>query len=191
MMAISLCFNPRPALAHGATRVQTVGPGRVDGFQSAPRARARGDRLHLPDGQPDDCFNPRPALAHGATLRKSAISAPGSSFNPRPALAHGATRIPTKQAQSCSLFQSAPRARARGDLEDRFWHGPTHRVSIRAPRSRTGRLGLERGELGCVMVSIRAPRSRTGRLRPRLSTEPQGVCTPIPPTCQLFPVRRR
>ena len=83
-------------------------------FQSAPRARARGDARAAPAPTPSRCFNPRPALARGATDAQAgdpgaelvSIRAPRSRAG-RP-LADEAHRL------AC-LFQSAPRARARGD----------------------------------------------------------------------------
>jgi len=90
---------------------------RLSGFQSAPRARARGD-----------C---------------AGVSIPFRGF----------------------AFQSAPRARARGDqVQGR--ESPGTGVSIRAPRSRAGRRGDDPFRLEMNLVSIRAPRSRAGRRRP-------------------------
>src|SRR2546427_85003 len=83
-------------------------------FQSAPRARARGDTTGVLRGPWRPGFNPRPALARGAT----------------------------KTRRVCNLL---------------------FRVSIRAPRSRAGRLGRGLGLAAAEVVSIRAPRSRAGR----------------------------
>ena len=108
-------------------------------FQSAPRARARGDPADA-GGQAEILrFNPRPARGRGATQQRRFQRSETSGFNPRPARGRGATtggggktgsgrvsiRAPRAgagrpgrvwfRARRCP-FQSAPRARARGDL---------------------------------------------------------------------------
>ena len=88
-------------------------------FQSAPRARARGDYSTVPRPEAIAGFNPRPALARGATAVNPGILRDGPCFNPRPALARGAT------------IASPPDQLAA-------------EVSIRAPRSRAGRLASRR-----------------------------------------------
>ena len=83
-------------------------------FQSAPRARARGDHERGARHAERQCFNPRPALARGATVlgghhdrtTRVSIRAPRSRAG-RPVI----TSVPA----TATLFQSAPRARARGD----------------------------------------------------------------------------
>jgi len=141
-------FNPRPALARGATRAELarcagdVGvsiraprsrAGRrrttrktlaVSGFQSAPRARARGD-------------SPRERKRTTPTTFQSA---------PR-ARARGDARHPG-QCDVPLRFQSAPRARARGDAIGVFGLLVVVLVSIRAPRSRAGRQRTNRRRAG-------------------------------------------
>src|SRR6185503_1930026 len=87
----------------------------VVGFQSAPRALARGD-----------AHDPAPApIGVGVSIRapRSRAGRPGTgcrsaawrrSFNPRPALSRWAT--PSLDfPRAADMFQSAPRALARGD----------------------------------------------------------------------------
>src|SRR5271157_144231 len=124
-------FNPRPAIACGAT--PNAGDSTtLSTFQSAPRNRLRGDRTMPTVHRLWRCFNPRPAIACGATApdllselaRRVSIRAPQSL----------AGRPPASKTIDTTLtpFQSAPRNRLRGD--------------------RVVRLLLRRG-----LVSIRAP----------------------------------
>ena len=177
-------FNPRPAHARGATttRQHTHWSCR---FQSAPRARARGDQASPAPSPAQPRFNPRPALARGATRRRRAAgwNSQVSIRAPRTRAGRQATVTPPT---TTSEFQSAPRARARGDDKEKpavavllcFNPRPAHArgatgyksrlgrsigVSIRAPRTRAGRrLGSNR-ERRKRPVSIRAPRTRAGR----------------------------
>jgi len=154
-------FNPRPAIAHGATKQAEI-------------------LVEIMSG-----FNPRPAIAHGATKAFSFNSSGSTGFNPRPAIAHGATschrpncylspvsiRAPrlltgrltaTVKGAVITEFQSAPRDCSRGD------RGPwllqqNGSVSIRAPRLLTGRRTLKATIRVVMTVSIRAPRLLTGR----------------------------
>ncbi len=86
-----------------------------------------------------------------------------SGFNPRPAHARGATSD-LMRAKRCSCVSiRAPRTRA-----GRLWPGSLLAVmvgvSIRAPRTRAGRPLYATSGGGWYMVSIRAPRTRAGRL---------------------------
>ena len=179
------CFNPRPARAGGATSTCSRRSLPPSPFQSAPRPRGRGDKAVTAEGVFTTSFNPRPARAGGATRRRTSRRRAGACFNPRPARAGGATRLtgPGQQHGDVSIrapparagrlellretqldivFQSAPRPRGRGDFPEQF-------------------------QIQTEGVSIRAPPARAGRLRPGLPTEPQDLCKPFPPTCQLFP----
>ncbi len=207
-----VCFNPRPAHARGATRAVGA-PGRqgrvsiraprtragrpgytvtqIDDilFQSAPRARARGDKDRHGLRAAPRGFNPRPAHARGATLEGRGLQPLLGGFNPRPAHARGATtptafcprssvvsiRAPRTRAgrqidvwtsRRSSAFQSAPRARARGDAAGDEDHRGAGEVSIRAPRTRAGRRRRPALHGACSIVSIRAPRTRAGRPSP-------------------------
>ncbi len=157
----SVCFNPRPDRAAGATvdpagaadrvpvsiRAPTVRPGRqhclvailtLIVFQSAPRPCGRGDPGRRERRTSPRRFNPRPDRAAGATRRPHSLLPAPSSFNPRPDRAAGATKI---QLGSLALGV----------------------VSIRAPTVRPGRLGLFAGRVMIRQVSIRAPTVRPGR----------------------------
>ena len=109
-------------------------------FQSAPRALARGDhdggdtakwRLKVSIRAPRTragrllfhvrftvrcCFNPRPAHSRGATGRGDRDAGEQTGFNPRPAHSRGATGFDYPELRNVVLFQSAPRALARGDV---------------------------------------------------------------------------
>ena len=175
-------FNPRPAHSRGATqflrrvfisqlvsiRAPRTRAGRhsyaryerlFDGFQSAPRALARGDRDQGSKEPVRGRFNPRPAHSRGATPQERVRACPGVVVSIR-----------------------APRTRAGrpGGARDR--HAAGH-VSIRAPRTRAGRLLLLGLVVGSVRVSIRAPRTRAGRpssstrtpRRPRFQSAPRAL----------------
>ena len=156
-------------------------------FQSASRTHARDDwttQCRCP-GWPVSIRAPRSRTGRPMNSRATSIGA--GCFNPRPALSHGATRSDEAVAHRVTWFQSAPRALARGDAVPPAIRLSERPVSIRAPRSRTGRLkharrlsrtfwfqsaprALARGDAAKARhdglrldVSIRAPRSRTGR----------------------------
>ena len=108
-------------------------------FQSAPRAPARGD------------FDPK-MFGHDLFKFQSAPRAPARGD------------VPLFSAKLCpALFQSAPRAPARGD--QLLFEYPRRYivVSIRAPRTRAGRLYNPGTIYAMYDVSIRAPRTRAGR----------------------------
>ena len=178
----------------------------ADQFQSAPRARARGDSSE--DSVANDSprgFNPRPARGRGATQDSSVQSVKRKGFNPRPARGRGATtddgacghrdsvsirapragagRLVPWSAQWKGVgFQSAPRARARGDAASRTLRRGKQ-VSIRAPRAGAGRPWRTRCRMIAQQVSIRAPRAGAGRQR-------QGHLTTVPCMFQSAPRAR-
>ena len=157
----SFCFNPRPGLATGATREESVvatvhgvsirapvsRPGRRISravvssrqlFQSAPRSRDRGDSHQKCPDNLRICFNPRPGLATGATF------------------------MPEKTARALGVSIRAPVSRpGRRARVSQFCCCCI--VSIRAPVSRPGRLLKSNSGCGLRHVSIRAPVSRPGR----------------------------
>ncbi len=195
-MSAVTCFNPRPALASGATNAPWVfslrlqvsiraplsraGRRATHGlnsrepvFQSAPRSRERGDKR----------------IDEGSKLLGVSIRAPLSRA--------GRQRF-SRHTFGSSVFQSAPRSRERGDwcclfawvTEVGFNPRPalasgatnsdqnffaTKCVSIRAPLSRAGRQLWEKAKARKLQVSIRAPLSRAGRPRLAFEAEPQGV----------------
>ncbi len=178
-------FNPRPALTRGATqfagghsrdirvsiraprsragrRHRAFTPVRFSRFQSAPRAHARGDESGVTKQLSLRCFNPRPALTRGATLEIGGLLAAGivSIRAPRSRAGRPST---AGFCLGANLFQSAPRAHARGDVSGQL-PVVSGCVSIRAPRSRAGRPSRHAGRFDAINVSIRAPRSRAGRL---------------------------
>ena len=117
------------------------------------RDHSRGDPFGQNRMAHAHCFNPRPAITHGATVDCRLRIGSSCGFNPRPAITHGATHI-------------AATAWAARD------------VSIRAPRSLTGRPSVSSRRICTCHVSIRAPRSLTGR--------PQIVQTPRTARPQCF-----
>ena len=64
-------FNPRPALASGATKKTGVKNSQIITFQSAPRSCERGDTYSIAGARVTISFNPRPALASGATAARA------------------------------------------------------------------------------------------------------------------------
>ena len=91
-LALVMCFNPRPVIAHRATRNMSWCAGSVAGG-----------------------FNPRPVIAHRATSRTRRTFWGCLRFNPRPVIAHRATCWPMMRCCSPSMFQSAPGDRSPGD----------------------------------------------------------------------------
>ena len=112
----AFCFNPRPALSHGATSRADQSVGHRRRFQSAPRAFTRGDGVVYSQVRWTGRFNPRPALSHGATLK-----------------------LPLDFVQRVTVSIRAPRFHT-GRQATSVPVGHSVRVSIRAPRFHTGRL---------------------------------------------------
>ena len=135
----SICFNPRPAHARGATSQQLIRYDASSVSIRAPRTRA---------GRPVSKHHP----GSGAKRFQSA---------PR-ARARGDIFICCEH-RTLGMFQSAPRARARGDRRMGTEFPSVNRVSIRAPRTRAGRRRTRAMNPSIQQVSIRAPRTRAGR----------------------------
>ena len=156
------CFNPRPAHPRGATSCYLSIREDTSSFQSAPRAPARGD------------FTIRARFTRCMTFQ----SAPRA-----PARGDMKTKI---ALLILSLFQSAPRAPARGDTSlstetkfmSRFNPRPAH------PRGATFQSHVNAGI--SYFVSIRAPRTRAGRLRCCQQAAPQSFNIPFPRTGRVF-----
>ena len=207
---MSSCFNPRPARARGATRCQQSAQRTGSWFQSAPRARARGDCYTFFNESGPSKFQSAPrAPARGDRSSQFEMVASGK-FQSAPRAPARGDRSSQFEMVASGKFQSAPRARARGDSTSlcrvngwmKFQSAPrapargdflltdsftVRNVSIRAPRTRAGRLFVDRffhrpkrfnprparargATKGTIRrrprrgVSIRAPRARAGRL---------------------------
>ncbi len=131
-------------------------------FQSAPRACARGDRAVSRPVARSRCFNPRPALARGATNPRRPLPGPRCVSIRAPRLRAGRLRR-VHAGVGASLFQSAPRACARGDeARDTADHRRAQFQS--APRAcARGDAMPAHSASWATQVSIRAPRLRAGR----------------------------
>jgi len=81
-------------------------------FQSAPRAPARGDKPPWAAGASSSQFQSAPRAPARGDRKFSAPWATSSCFNPRPAHPRGATRRWTLKAQSMIVSIRAPRTRA-------------------------------------------------------------------------------
>ena len=98
---IGIGFQSAPRARARGDLVKSAGLSVMKLFQSAPRARARGDSGALLRNRLRGTigFNPRPAHARGATGNNRGIIGIGEGFNPRPAHARGATAVlPTSSA---------------------------------------------------------------------------------------------
>ena len=136
-----MCFNPRPAIARGATppasgpcgrlvvsiRAPRLLAGRPDEpgqhqafglFQSAPRDCSRGDRWISAGAADSASFNPRPAIARGATANRHGSVRRGIVSIRAPRLLAGRLNK-GMLINSLMLFQSAPRDCSRGDVDIR------------------------------------------------------------------------
>jgi len=176
------CFNPRPAHARGATWTVRLTPPRPCPFQSAPRARARGDRtrtqellaklvsiraprtragrrlVHLDSPHQSAKFQSAPrARARGDSSLMSLVKS-RPSFNPRPAHARGATLNGERRKRIHRSFNPRP-AHARGATCGLAEIQRTDDVSIRAPRTRAGRQ-RRNWFLKLVFMFQSAPRAR-------------------------------
>jgi len=173
-------------------------------FQSAPRAFARGDAMtrafilngitvsiRAPRIRTGRHQKPRPDSARIAvSIRAPRIRTgrhPREVFRVAIVQFQSAPRAFARGDKPCKLrftrrrkFQSAPRAFARGDLARTSGPDAPHRVSIRAPRIRTGRHDLVVRLCLDVVVSIRAPRIRTGRRKPNRKEQKQACFNPRP-----------
>ena len=131
-------------------------------FQSAPRARARGDSQARAMLCLSSSFNPRPAHARGATTSSTFANSARHCFNPRPAHARGATQYDVDLRPHATCFNPRP-AHARGATTEcpcrRQW------ISCFNPRPAHARGATTQRHRQCQHepVSIRAPRTRAGR----------------------------
>ncbi len=133
-------FNPRPALARGATQTTLLPLMPPWVFQSAPRACARGDLPRLRPSCAIWSFNPRPALARGATFSSRLKLGPVVFVSIRaPRLRAGRPACMGPRVESSYCFNPRP-ALARGATPGLACAGRQPVVSIRAPRLRAGRL---------------------------------------------------
>ena len=132
-------FNPRPALASGATFEFPIKDEHARVSIRAPLSRA-GRLRRVVSAAPLMLFQSAPRSRERGDITIGFIVGRLERFNPRPALASGATRPVAARCQS-------------------------RNVSIRAPLSRAGRLTSPVLLADGRLVSIRAPLSRAGRLR--------------------------
>ena len=133
------CFNPLPPPKRGEMEVAQVSRPSLSGFQSAPPAEARGD--------PSDSVaayqtfvvsirSPRRSEGRSAFAQWRSCGTSVSIRSPR----RSEGRSPRKEfPMNDSMFQSAPPAEARGDLQRQFLQRPLIQVSIRSPRRSEGR----------------------------------------------------
>ena len=143
-----ICFNPRPALSCGATRL--------------------GIAVHLVYY----CFNPRPALSCGATCCDASIVVEFEVSIRAPHFHAGRPKSGLFVTR-CRPFQSAPRTFMRGDGPAS--RDPRDGVvSIRAPHFHAGRHVPARRGHHPLYVSIRAPHFHAGR--PTCRTQPTPAC---------------
>ncbi len=180
------CFNPRPALASGATPGHSRLNRSSTSFNPRPALASGATWQWNRRTSRTWCFNPRPALASGATRRRRMSQRTVCCFNPRPALASGATRGRLAGLDAEASFNPRPALASGATLRTGSRH-PRTPVSIRAPPSRAGRhLRIKPPDLwssrfnprpalasGATSfpaavwpvddVSIRAPPSRAGR----------------------------
>ncbi len=146
---LTLCFNPRPALASGTTDAEdAAGHSRVVSIR-APLSRA--GRLLPPNTNAD-------------TMEVS-IRAP---------LSRAGRRISVSTSARKSLFQSAPRSRERDDYRHQVFRELRPCFNPR-PALASGTTQCECGQSRMIEVSIRAPLSRAGRLG-QCSARPQRGC---------------
>ncbi len=126
-------------------------------FQSAPRARARGDAFAANTGHGWASFNPRPAHARGATFVVGVVG--GFDLVSIRAPRTRAGRPCSPQRTRCgSWFQSAPRARARGDVHVAVVRCELFRFNPRPAHARgaTAALPNHRTAAGCYHVSAKS-----------------------------------
>ena len=105
-------FNPRPALASGATSFNSSICRLSAQFQSAPRSCERGDTLKAAPVDGSKGFNPRPALASGATPYVINVAAVGRVSIRAPLLRAGRRSPEARQCARDSVSIRAPLLRA-------------------------------------------------------------------------------
>ena len=132
-------FNPRPALAGGATNTPSAAASPATTFQSAPRPRGRGDSGPAAAANPPPSVSIRAPPSRAGRPKRSCRPSSPTWFQSAPRPRGRGDILLERYRQLKRKFQSAPRPRGRGDASSCWPRRRRSRVSIRAPPSRAGR----------------------------------------------------